>query len=147
MDALLELIFEFIVEFVFQILAELGFEAVGEFFRRRPVLRAIVALIFIPLLGTLIGLFLSNMIPERILPKPSVPGISLFVSPLIAGLLMKLFGDWRRSQGHEPTMIATFWGGALFAFSMALMRWLRVGRLGGALCHTHRLAGSWVSLY
>jgi len=129
LDALLELIFEFIVEFVFQIVAELNFEAVAEFFRRRPVLRAIVALIFIPLLGAFIGLFLSNMLPERMLPKPPVPGISLFVSPLIAGLLMKLFGDWRRNHGHEPTMIATFWGGALFAFSMASMRWWRVGRL------------------
>jgi len=128
-DTLLELLFEFIFELIFQMLAELGFECVSKFFRRRPVSRMIMALIFIPLLGALIGLFLSNIIPHRMLPKPSLPGISLFVSPLIAGLLMKLFGDWRRSQGHEPTLIATFWGGALFAFSMALMRWLRVGRL------------------
>lgn len=129
LDALLELLFEFIFELVFQMLAELGFETVAKVFRCRPVIRIVTALIFIPLLGALIGLFLSNMIPHRILPKLSLPGISLFVSPLIAGLLMKLFGDWRRSQGHEPTMIATFWGGALFAFSLALMRWLRIGRL------------------
>lgn len=38
------------------------------------------------------------------------------------GPIRELFGDWRRSQEHEPTMIATFWGGALFAFSMALIR-------------------------
>ena len=129
LDALLELLFEFIFELVFQMLAELGFETVAKVFRRRPVIRIVTALIFIPLLGALIGLFLSNMIPHRILSKLSLPGISLFVSPLIAGLLMKLFGDWRRSQGHEPTMIATFWEGALFAFSLALMRWLRIGRL------------------
>ena len=127
LDALIELIFEFVVEFVFQILVELGFESVGEFFRRRPTLRTVVAVIFIPLLGAFVGLFLSNMIPERILPQPAMPGISLLLSPLVAGLLMKLFGDWRRSRGHEPTMMATFWGGALFAFSMSLVRWLRVG--------------------
>ncbi len=108
LEALLEFIFQFIAEFVFQIFAELGLESVSEYFRRRPVLRVIVALILIPLLGAFIGLVLSNMIPKRILPKPSVPGISLILSPLVAGLMMKLFGDWRRSLGHEPTIIATF---------------------------------------
>jgi hypothetical protein len=129
LDALFELIFQFIVEFVFQILIELGFECVAEFFHRRPTLRTVVVLIFIPLLGAFVGLFLSNMIPERILPKPPVPGVSLFLSPLATGLVMKLFGDWRRRSGCQPTTLATFWGGALFAFSMALVRWLRVGRV------------------
>ena len=129
LDALLELLFEFITEFVFQMLMELGLECVAGFFRRHTTLGTVLGLIFIPLLGAIIGLYLSNMIPERILPKPAVPGISLFLSPLVAGLLMKQFGDWRRSRGHESTIIATFWGGALFAFSMALVRWLRVGRV------------------
>jgi hypothetical protein len=129
LDALFELLFEFIVEFIFQIVVELGLECIAEFFRWRPTLRTVVALIFIPLFGGFVGLFVSNMIPERILPTPSVRGISLFLSPLAAGLVMKWFGDWRRGQEHEPTMLATFWGGFLFAFSMALVRWLRVGRV------------------
>ncbi len=129
LDALLELIFEFIIELISQTLMELGIECAAAYFRRHTTLGTVLGLIFIPLLGALMGLYLSNMIPERILPKPGVPGISLFLSPLVAGLLMKLFGDWRRSRGHEPTIMATFWGGALFAFSMALVRWMRVGRI------------------
>ncbi len=66
------------------------------------------------------------MIPIRILPNSRFPGISLLLSPIAAGWIMKALGDWRRSRGHEPTVLATFWGGALFAFSMALVRRLRV---------------------
>ena len=126
-DALLELVVEFVFEFISQLVIELGFEYVAEFFRRRPTLSTVMAFIAIPLLGGFIGLILSNMFPQRIVPRATVPGISLLLSPLATGMVMKLFGDWRRSRGHKPTVLATFWGGALFAFSMALVRWLRVG--------------------
>ena len=127
LDALLELVVEFVVEFISQVVIEIGFEWIAEFFRRRPTLSTVLAFIAIPLFGGLIGLILSNMFPQRILPRPTVPGISLLLSPLATGMVMKLFGDWRRSRGHQPTRLATFSGGALFAFSMALVRWLRVG--------------------
>jgi hypothetical protein len=39
-----------------------------------------------------------------------------------------LFGQWRRRRGGDPTLLATFWGGALFAFAMAAARWLLIGR-------------------
>lgn len=135
LEALLELVFQFIVEFLFQIVVELGFESLAEFIRRRPKLNTafgyigkVLSYSFISLVGGFVGLVLSNMIPERILPRPAVPGISLFLSPLLAGLVMKRFGDWQRDKGRQPTVLASFWGGALFAFSMSLVRWLRVGK-------------------
>lgn len=127
-DVLLELLFEFIVEFLFQIIVDIGFECLAENFRKKRSLPPILAFIIIPLVGGLVGLFWSNMFPQRILRGPEVPGISLVLAPLCTGGVMKLFGDWRRSRGHEPTTLATFWGGALFACSIALVRWLRVGR-------------------
>jgi hypothetical protein len=126
LDALLEIVFEFLAEFLFQILIEIGFESLAEIFRRHRSLSLIASLITITLVGALVGLFWSNMFPRRILPKPAVTGISLFLAPICAGLVMKAFGDWRRRGGHEPTRLATFWGGFLFAFSVALVRWLRV---------------------
>jgi hypothetical protein len=63
------------------------------------------------------------------MPSLLVPGVSLVLSPLSAGLVMKAFGDWRRRRGGDPSFLATFWGGALFAFSFALVRWLMVGRM------------------
>lgn len=126
---LLELIFEFFVEFIFQVIIELGFESVAENFRKRRSLPRILAFIFLSITGGTFGLFWSNMFPERILHSQTIPGASLLLAPLCTGLIMKLFGDWRRTRGHEPTTLATFWGGALFAFSMAFVRWLRVGRV------------------
>src|SRR6266705_2560840 len=125
LDFLFELVFEFLTELLFQLLIELGFEYVAEFFRRRPTMGVALAYLWIALLGAFAGLIFVNMIPTRILPVPTIPGISVLLSPLFAGLIMKAFGDWRRNKGHEPTVLATFWGGALFAFTMALVRWLR----------------------
>ena len=41
-------------------------------------------------------------------------------------------GKWRRRLGGRPTYLATFWGGALFAFAAALVRWLTIGRVSGS---------------
>jgi len=40
---------------------------------------------------------------------------------------MHWFGIWRRAEGRPPSTLATYQGGALFAFAMALVRWLVVG--------------------
>lgn len=129
LDALFELLFEFIVEFLFQIIVDIGFECFAENFRKRRSLPPLLAWIVIPLAGGLVGFVGSNMFPQRIFRGDEVPGISLLLAPVCTGMVMKVFGDWRRRSGREPTSLATFWGGALFAFSMALVRWLRVGRI------------------
>ena len=126
LEALIELIFEFLIELVFQIVVDIAFECLAENFRKRRSLHPYLALIVIPITGAAVGFFWSNMFPHRILRGLRVPGISLVLAPICTGLVMKTFGDWRRSRGREPTTLATFWGGALFAFSMALVRWLRV---------------------
>ncbi len=50
------------------------------------------------------------------------PGASLVVSPILNGLLMHYFGAWRTPRSGPPSFIATFWGGALFAFGFAAVR-------------------------
>ena len=127
LDSLLELIFEFLTELLFQLLVEIGFELIAEFFRRHQTLSAVFAYFAIGLSGAFAGLFASTMFPQRILSISIIPGISLLVTPVVAGWIMKSFGDWRLSRGHQPTILATFWGGALCAFMMALVRWIRVG--------------------
>lgn len=75
------------------------------------------------------GLLMAGFFPERLLPPLPLSGVSLVLSPLAAGFVMKIFGDWRRRRGGDPSFLATFWGGALFAFSFALVRWLMIGRM------------------
>jgi hypothetical protein len=40
---------------------------------------------------------------------------------------MKAIGDRRRAMGRSTTALATFWGGCLFAFGFALVRFLLLG--------------------
>lgn len=131
-ELLFAIVFEAIPEIVMQLMAEvileLGYESVAEGFRRKRRRNPALAGIGLLLVGGLVGLVGSVMFPERMLPGTPVPGVSLVLSPLVVGSLMHLFGSWRRRQGREPSALATFWGGALFAFAMAGARWLMVGR-------------------
>jgi len=79
-------------------------------------------------IGGLSGYWSSLLMPHRVLPKLTVSGPSVALAPLCAGLAMHLFGRWRRRHGGNPTYLATFWGGGIFAFAMALVRWWMVGR-------------------
>ena len=51
-------------------------------------------------------------------------GLSLLISPPVNGLLSDAFGAWRERHGRSRSYLATFWGGALFAFGMAGARFL-----------------------
>jgi hypothetical protein len=35
---------------------------------------------------------------------------------------MHVYGSWRRRRGGDPSLLATFWGGATFALAMGLAR-------------------------
>jgi len=59
---------------------------------------------------------------------PHLAGVSLILAPLGTGAAMHAFGVWRRRRGAPASRLATFWGGALFAFAMAFTRWLFLGR-------------------
>src|SRR5215468_2079195 len=110
LEALIEAIVELVGELLLQVLGQVVLE------------------LGIGLLGTLTGLAASLLLPRRVLPRSPVPGLGLLVSPLLAGGIMRALGDWRRARGGDPSLLATFWGGALFAFAVAVVRWWMVGR-------------------
>jgi hypothetical protein len=81
-------------------------------------------------IGAEIGFASADAIPRRLLHAASpISGISLLLAPLGAGLLMHGYGSWRQRQARDSSWLATFWGGALFAFSIALVRWTIIGRV------------------
>jgi len=129
------LIFEFLLtglwEVILQIsgeaLLESGFRAAGEPFRRQSRAHPVIAGIGVALLGALAGTLTSLVWPARVFQPGPVRGASLLVSPFITGVAMHRYGQWREDRGVARSYIATFWGGALFAFSMALVRFVWVG--------------------
>jgi tellurite resistance protein TehA-like permease len=81
----------------------------------------------IAIMGTVCGLICCRVLPHRLIKPAPWPGLSLVLAPLGAGMVMQVFGSWRRERGGKTSSLATFWGGALFAFCMAYVRWLIVG--------------------
>ena len=74
------------------------------------------------LLGGLTGIVLTMLLPHRVLPQPVVPGLSLVFAPVALGIAMHGWGRVRRNGGHRTSRLATFWGGAAFAFGAAIAR-------------------------
>ena len=76
--------------------------------------------------GALVGLLSGVVLPERLLPAPRTPGLSLILGPILSGLAMYAWGSFRRERGRATTALATFEGGAAFAFGAALGRFVLV---------------------
>jgi len=75
-------------------------------------------------IGSVCGVVSGFIFPQRILTPSRLPGVSLVVAPLVSGLLMKAVGDRRREVGKDTTILATFWGGSIFAFTVSAARFL-----------------------
>ena len=122
LEVLFELLFEGLGQVIGEALIEIGIVGVRAPFEKRgnPVVSCIALLV----LGAALGALLAWLAPERLTPWRAPPGASLVVAPLIAGGCMHAFGRWRASRGHSVTNLATFHGGASFAFGSALVRYL-----------------------
>jgi hypothetical protein len=94
-------------------------------FGRRDAASAPLAGVGLFLVGAAIGGLSLWIWPYRLTAAGPIHGASLIMSPLLNGLVMDTFGRWRRRRGQPANHAATFWGGALFAFGMAGVRfWL-----------------------
>lgn len=128
---MIELIFELLFEIIFEVLTEialeLGCESLRHSLRRRRSSNPVLAGIGFVIVGAILGFITTLVFPGRIFPEPPLKGISLIVSPIGAGFAMHFFGSWRRRRGHDTSYLATFWGGALFAFALTFVRFILVG--------------------
>jgi hypothetical protein len=78
------------------------------------------------LLGLTSGAISLHFFPHPLVHPARIHGISLIISPLIAGLVMALVGRLIRRRGKETVQIESFGYGFAFAFSMAAVRLLFV---------------------
>jgi len=106
-----------------QLLLELGLSGVKEALgrqNRNPLLATVGYL----LLGLALGWLTVMMFPEPIFRKGPFPGMSLPIAFMAGGTAMHLWGRYRRTHGHSPTNLATFYGGGTFALAFAFMRFI-----------------------
>ncbi len=76
--------------------------------------------------GSALGLLSVLVFPHPIVHPSKLHGISLLISPLLAGLAMAAVGRGVRRRGRTPVRIESFGYGFAFAFAVALVRFLMV---------------------
>ncbi|TAK06720.1 MAG: hypothetical protein EPO39_08170 [Candidatus Manganitrophaceae bacterium] len=123
MEILLQLVVEIFSQVLFEIVAELGLESLKAAFER-PNRHPVLASLGYLLLGAVFGGVTLFVRRGKFFQPGPMPGLSLIVSPLCVGLIMEAWGRFRRDHGHTTTNLATFSGGAAFAFGTAIIRFL-----------------------
>ena len=115
-------------EFLLQMLFELAAEALSSLIKPWRQCSSTASLIAIALTGLAAGVLSAGLFPRRlIMTRVAFPGVSLLLAPFSAGCAMYLLGKRMRRFGRYPSSLATFSGGAIFAFSMALVRYWLIG--------------------
>ena len=72
--------------------------------------------------GLGIGFLFGYIVPQRLLPPPLLPGMSVIVVPALLGGAMHLWGIVRRRRGATPSALATWYGGVTVGLGLAAGR-------------------------
>jgi hypothetical protein len=127
-ELLIELIASVLWDGLLQLLLELLFDTGGRVvrspFQRRERVHPLLAGIGLLALGALVGVLVSLVFPRPFFRFGVMPGTSMILSPILNGAAMEYVGRWTERRTGARTSLETFWGGALFAFGMALVRFL-----------------------
>jgi hypothetical protein len=126
LEIFLEIFFEAAFEFAAESIGALiwrGFAAVFDTSEFKNPLLAALGYVF---LGGVAGGVSLLFFPHPLVHRSRVPGLSVFVSPVLAGLGMSLVGSTLRQRNKKPMQIESFGYGFAFAFGMALVRFLFV---------------------
>ena len=123
-ELILSLILEFVLPLFGELLLEVGLRSLGEPFiaseRRNPVLAGIGY----SLIGLIFGGLSLLIFPNSFIRSENFHGINLIITPVVSGLGMSALGWLRRRQGEPVLRLDSFLYGFLFAFMMALVRFV-----------------------
>jgi hypothetical protein len=128
MEVLLEVLLQFVGEFILQIAAEvlfeLGIRSLGAPFKTAP--NPYFATIGYVLFGAIAGALSLWALPTLFIHSPTGRVVNAIFTPLVAGASMAAIGAWRTARGQRTILLDRFAYGFLFALVMALVR-LRFG--------------------
>ncbi len=125
METPLEILFELLLELIFQVfgelLVELGLHSLAEPFRKQPNIW--VAVLGYVLLGGIVGAVSVWLMPQHLTRDGWPRLVNLVVTPVLAGFAMTLIGLWRARRGDPVLRIDRFACGYLFALTVAVVRY------------------------
>jgi hypothetical protein len=121
---IVQLLFEFLLQILGEALIEFGIRGLREPFRRPEPLNPWLAAMGYAILGSVVGGLSLLLFPELFIKPRWLRVVNLLVTPLLAGGLMSALGAWRSKKGQELIRLDRFSYGFLFAFAMALVRFV-----------------------
>jgi hypothetical protein len=128
MEIIAELFLGFILEVLIPLVGEFSVEVLvyclGEPFRARERRNAVLAGIGYYLIGLMLGGVSLLIFPQSFVRSERFHGINLLITPLVSGLVMGAFGRWRERHGKTILRLDSFVYGFVFAFAMALVRFV-----------------------
>lgn len=126
---MIEILIEFLGEFVLQVLGEalfeMGLHSLAEPFRKEP--NPWLAAVGYTVFGATLGGISLLLFPDYLMANKSLRIVNAAISPIAAGLSMAAVGKWRARRGQAVLRIDKFAYGYLFALSLGLVRfWFAV---------------------
>ena len=124
MEFLLELFLEFLIEIGGGVLLDAVLHTSSRFVRTRQALNTLLTLSMYLGIGLFVGWLSILIFPKAFVRSSNLHGISLLITPVLAGFTMSAIGWIRLRQGKLLIRLETFSCGFIFAFAMALIRLL-----------------------
>jgi hypothetical protein len=116
----MEILFEVIVYWVCEFIAWIGFGFANPSSRHNPL----KALPVFAILGGIFGGVSLLLFRTHFIADPRLRLISLFVTPVVVGVLVAILGKLQRRFSTLVVPFAGFSYGFVFAFTMAIVRFL-----------------------
>jgi hypothetical protein len=122
----LEVLFEAAFEFVAEFIGALIIRAVGAVFDTSEIKNPVLAYIVYMVLGGVVGGLSLLLFPFPLVHPSRLPGLSVIISPVLAGLGMSMVGSTLQKRNKKAMRIESFGYGFAFAFGMAVIRFLYI---------------------
>ncbi|MDR4469952.1 MAG: hypothetical protein MRJ68_16920 [Nitrospira sp.] len=122
--AIWQVLGEVFLQTVGEIIVEIVGHGMRETFRRPKPLTPWLAVIGYFAWGAILGTLSLWLFQDHFIQSQWLRIANLFLTPVIAGLIMAKVGAWRRNRNQEPIRLDSFAYGFSFAFGMALVRYI-----------------------
>ena len=121
LEFIIQLLFEVLFEFVGGLLTGLFLDAPRNVPGVNKAVNLLTALVLFAV-GAFIGWASLWIFPKAFVRSESLHGISLLITPVLAGLAMAAFGWFRQGRGKPLFRLGNFAFGYFVALGIALMR-------------------------
>ena len=115
MELIFQVLFELLLQFLFEGAADLLF---GELGSERPLLRVFL----FALLGACLGFASLAFAPEHLIADRALRSAAALVIPVVIGFAMAQIGRFRRRHGKSPRGLEYFFSSWAFAFAFGALR-------------------------